>query len=204
MPALGCAGWQIATGLSTEGTAAIVDGALALSRPAGAKTYDEGPTLTQTGLEGDFEIIVSWQDFVPGDSKQGGGPTFNAGVFWTAANGAVYSASAFVGGALGLASIIHGQQFTNNALPISATFFAGASGSFRLKRSGTTMTVTTTIDGQAVSAQSTEPFAEEPLKLSLWMNDNSGSGALEAGVTVTQVAVSGGGGMVKPDDFSCP
>jgi hypothetical protein len=109
-----------------------------------------------------------------------------------------------VGGGLGIASIIHGQQSTNNALPISATFFAGASGSIRLQRSGTTITVTTTIDGQAVSAQSTEPFSEQPLKLSLWMNDNSGSGARAAGVTVTKVSVSGGGGSVKPDDFSCP
>jgi hypothetical protein len=206
MPTVGCAGWQIETRYSMQGTATIVGGALELSRPAGVKNYDDGPTVTQLGLSGDFDITVTWRDFMPGDSNLGGGPTFHAGVFWTAPGGAVYSASGWLGGGLGEASIIHGQQFTNNSLPLSTTFFAGASGSFRLQRAAGMMTVTTTIDGQAVTAQSSEPFSEEPLRFSLWMNDSSGSfsSAQAAGVTVTGVAVSGGGGLVKSDDFSCP
>lgn len=203
---VGCADWQIETQYSMQGTATIVGGALELSRPVGVKNYDDGPTVTQTGLSGDFDITVTWQDFMPGDSKQGGGPTFHAGVFWTTTGGLVYSGTASLGGGLGEASIVHGQQFTNNTLPLSTTFFAGASGSFRLQRARGMMTITTTINGQAVTAQSTEPFAEEPLKFSLWMNDNSGSfsSSQAAGVTVTGVAVNGGGGLVKSDDFSCP
>lgn len=206
MPTVGCAGWQIETRYSMQGTATIVGGALELSRPVGVKNYDDGPTVTQLGLSGDFDITVTWRDFMPGDSNLGGGPTFHAGVFWTAPGGAVYSASGWLGGGLGEASIIHGQQFTNNPLPLSTTFFAGASGSFRLQRAAGMITVTTTIDGQAVTAQSSEPFSEEPLRFSLWMNDNSGSfsSSQAAGVTVTGVAVSGGGGLVKSDDFSCP
>ncbi|MEO7038177.1 MAG: hypothetical protein ABI548_29685 [Polyangiaceae bacterium] len=203
-PTLGCAAWQVETGFATTGTATIVGGRLALARPAGSQTYDDGPTLTQAGLSGDFDITVSWQAFAPGDSKPGIGPAFNAGVFWHEPSGSIYSAAARVGGGTGQASIVHGKQSTVNSLPESATLFAGASGSFRLQRAGTSMTVTTTINGQAVSAQSTEPFPEQPLTLSLWMNDSSSSGAQDAGVTVTQVALSGGGGTVKPDDFSCP
>ena len=86
--------------------------------------------------------------------------------------------------------------------------FADASGSFRVQRASSMMTVTTTIDGKVVSAQSTESFPEEPLTLRLSMSD-SGSGVgtggpLPAGVTVTKVSVDGGGGLVKSDDFSCP
>ena len=206
MPTVGCASWQIETQFSMQGTATIVGGALELSRPVGVKNYDDGPTVTQTGLSGDFDITVTWQDFMPGDSTQGGGPTFHTGVFWTTTGGTVYSATSSLGGGLGEASIIHGQQFTNNSLPLSTTFFAGASGSFRLQRAAGVMTVTTTINGQAVTTKSTEPFTEEPLRFSLWMNDNSGSlsSAKAAGVTVTGVAVNGGGGLVKSDDFSCP
>jgi hypothetical protein len=203
-PTLGCAGWRLKTSFATAGMAAILDGTLVLGRAAGEMTYDEGPTLTQPGLSGDFDLTVSWRDFAPGASKLGSGPTFHAGVFGGTSQGEIYSATANVGAGTAEASIIHGAQFTVESLPANSTFFAGASGSFRLQRAAAMLTVTTTVDEQVVSAQSSEPFAEEPLELRLWMTDGSSLGTQPAGVTVTRVTVSGGGGTVVSDDFSCP
>jgi hypothetical protein len=137
------------------------------------------------------------------------GPRFAAAAWWhDPITLSVYQASGYVGAATADATISHGQQFTINQLSPSPTpaSLVGASGSFRIQRTGTAMTVTTTVNGQVVTAQSTEPFAEQPLDLVMWMDDTSHSGtpsAEDAAATVTKVQLSGGGGSVKSDDFSC-
>jgi hypothetical protein len=204
MSTVGCAGWLVKTGFAVVGTAAVNNGALVLDRSAGVATYDDGPNLTQPGLTGDFDLTIAWQDFVPGDATPFIGPRFGAGVFWYDPSGSVYQASALVGATSGEATIVHGQQFTINQLSPSPASLVGASGSFEIQRTGSSMTVTSTINGQTASAQSTEPFPEQPLILTLWMDDSNSSGMHEAGVKVTQVTVNGGGGRVKSDDFSCP
>jgi hypothetical protein len=210
---LGCAGWQVQTASGDQTTAKIAGGALVLTRPAGTMAFS-GPyngdiALTQAGLSGDFDVTVSWQAFAPGDAKPFVGPRFSAGAWWQDPSGLIYQATGSVGAATGEAAIIHGQQFTINSLDPSPTpaSFAGATGSFQIQRTGTSMTVTTTMNAETVSAQSTVPFSEQPLTLVMWMDDTSESGTPSmsaAGVTITRVQVSGGGGTVKSDDFSCP
>lgn len=213
-PTLGCAGWKVQTAREDPATAGIVGGALQLDLPAGAIRSD-GPygadvSVAQAGLSGDFNVTISWQDFVPGDATPFVGPRFAAAAWWhDPITSSVYQASGYVGAATADATISHRQQFTINQLRPSPTpaSLVGASGSFRIQRTGTAMTVTTTVNGQVVIAQSTEPFSEQPLDLVMWMDDTSHSGtpsAKEAAVTVTQVQLSGGGGSVKSDDFSCP
>jgi hypothetical protein len=54
-----------------------------------------------------------------------------------------------------------------------------------------------------VTAQSTVPFPEQPLTLFLGIDDMDGMGMGTASIKVTGVTVTGGGGAVHPDDFSC-
>jgi hypothetical protein len=70
--------------------------------------------------------------------------------------------------------------------------------------------VQTTINGQLVSAQSemSEPFSEQPLTLFLSLDDEAlaynDTTTQDSAITFTQVQVTGGGGQVKSEDFSCP
>ena len=63
--------------------------------------------------------------------------------------------------------------------------------------------MTTTLNGQSVTAQSTAPFPEQPLTLFLGIDDLDGTGMGTASIKVTGVTITGGGGAVHSDDFSC-
>jgi hypothetical protein len=205
---LGCAKWTVDQPTKPSVTATAEAGGLVLAHPAGALSFGAkygNFSLVQDGLSGDFDITVSWKDFVPGDAKYFLGPKFEAGVFWRAPGGAIFSAVGNVGAGTTQASIVHGDQFTINSLsPVEAlTWYEGASGSFRLQRAGSTVTVTTKVNDKSVSATSTEPFPEQPLELALWFDADTVAATKASGVTITGVTVTGGGGTVRPDDFSC-
>ena len=218
-PKLGCAGWQldlIAGGLSN---ATLVAGGVKLSRPVGTlrstRSYFNGAevALEQTGLVGDFDITIGFKDFIPGDAVPFSGPRLAAGVWWhNIVDSRVYQANGMVGLTTAGALVSHRMQYDNvwlNPSPAPSSL-VGASGTFRIKRAGSVVTVETTVNGQVASAQSdaTEPFAEEPLTLFIEFA-NLGArydepSTVEAGATISSVQVTGGGGQVKSDDFSCP
>jgi hypothetical protein len=83
----------------------------------------------------------------------------------------------------------------------------GASGTIHVKRVGGDVAVEANVNGQITSAQSTEPFTEEPLTLFIGFDDYAAPygepSTLESGVTISDVQVTGGGGLVMSDDFSC-
>jgi hypothetical protein len=207
---LGCAKWTVDQATMHPVTATTGAGGLVLAYPPGVLSFGASHgdfSLIQEGLRGDFDIIVNWKDFVPGDAKYFQGPKLEAGLYWHDPGGAVYSAVGNVGSGTMQAAIVHGEQFTINSLsPVEPlTWYEGAAGSFRLQRAGTTVTVTTEVNDKSVTAASTEPFSEEPLQLALWFDaDTIDVPAIKpSGVTITGVTVTGGGGTVKPDDFSC-
>ena len=180
---LGCAGWQVERAAGSAATAAVVNGMLALQRPAGpalplaSTIYNEADlAVTQAGLTGDFAVTVAWQSF-SGTTMPFIGPRIQAGIWMTGPNGGlVAQASAEVGRATGWASIVHGQQFTLNSLNPTPASIAGASGTFTLQRTAGAVTVSTTLNHETVSAQSTETFADQPLKLFLSIGDQDVGG----------------------------
>jgi hypothetical protein len=219
---LGCAHWQVSTVADSAATAVISGGALILTRPGGPAPFDSTPfngaelALSQPGLQGDFDITVAWGDFQPGGGTPFVGPRVQAGVWFQApptatGDGSVSQsnpldhAEGTVGGGTVRASIVHESptQLTDNPISPTPASLVDASGTFRIQRSGTTCTVTTTLNGQSVAAQSTVPFPEQPLTLFLGIDDMDGMGAGTASIKVTGVTVTGGGGAVHSDDFSC-
>lgn len=208
---LGCAKWIVEQADTLPVQVTSSDDGLVLVYPAGTSSFAAAFgdfSLVQEGLSGDFDITVSWKDFVPGDVKPFLGPRFEAGIFWHEPSGSVYSGTSRVGGGTAEAAVIHGEQFTLNSLsPVEApAWYEGAAGSFRFQRSSDLLTVTTTVNGKSVTAMSEEPFPEEPLQLALWFDSDTRStkSTKPSGVTITGVEVTGGGGSVKSDDFSCP
>jgi hypothetical protein len=208
---LGCAPWIGDQPSKRAATATFGPDGLVLAYPVGMAS--QGPklgdfSLVQAGLSGDFDVTVGWNSFLPGDVKPFKGPKFKAGLFWSEPDGTIYSAIGNVGGGTTQATLIHGDQFTINSLsPVeAAAWYEGAAGSFRFQRSGSTVTVTSQVNGKSVTAISTEPFSEQPLELALWFDAETGTtpSTKPSGVTITGVQVAGGGGLVKPDDFSCP
>jgi hypothetical protein len=207
---IGCAGWVIERAKGASATAAISNGHLLLARPAGPPDFDAiyneaDLAVTQSGLTGDFDITVDWQAF-SSNSTPFLGPRVEAGVWLPNGNGGVVAqGSAEVGRASGWASIVSASQFTTNSLNPTPASVDGAAGSFHLQRVGTSLTVTSTVNGEVVTAQSTAPFDYAPLKLFLSIGDHDvkspDTGATS--IAITKVTVSGGGGGVKSDDFSC-
>ncbi|HEY4105285.1 MAG TPA: hypothetical protein VGM44_15415 [Polyangiaceae bacterium] len=210
---IGCAGWQVDIAQGDAATAEIQNGKLVLAHPAntvaGSNDFGGDIALVQDGLTGDFDVTLNFEDFVPGDAKPFVGPRLVAQVRYHDPSGSIYSAGGTVGSATGQASVVHQPQFTINSLDPSPapSSFVGASGSFHIQRASNEITVTTTVNGQTVTAQSTTPFPEQPLTLLFFLDDGEDAGLMAPqayGATVSKVTVVGGGGTVKSDDFSCP
>jgi len=79
----------------------------------------------------------------------------------------------------------------------------GASGSFRFQRTAGILSAITTVNSQSARAESAEPIDQEPFTLFICIGDPDGTGAGPASIKLTDVTVTGGGGVVKWDDFSC-
>jgi hypothetical protein len=163
--------------------------------------------VIQEALQGDFVVTATWEDFQPGDAVPFVGPGVDVGVWWNdSTTGSVYQATASVGTATAMAVVIGDGEFTRNALDPSPApeSLIGASGTFRIQRQGTLATVTTTVNGATVSAQSTELFTTEPLTLFMGIGASDGwVSAVEASIRILDVVVEGGGSEVLSDDFSC-
>jgi hypothetical protein len=212
--ALGCAEWGLLSAPGNPTSATVVDGALLLERPDEAETPSDpfyrfaDLAVNQGGLSGDFEITVEWQDFQPGGAVGFVGAQVKAGVWWVGSPGA--QALATVGQGTATAQIVQDdgpEEFNINYLEPrpSTESLVGASGTFHISRSGTFVFVKTTVNGQTVSAASSEPFIEEPLALFLAIgNSDFDEGMGDASIRITNVTVVGGGGLVESDDFSCP
>lgn len=215
-PTIGCAGWTFDLAKGTLADVTMISGGARFTRPATTSdpsvTYFNGAdvAIEQTGLTGDFDVKVSFKDFVPGKGKSFSSPRAEAGVWWhDPATGNIYQAIGLVGGISIGAVVSHGHQFTINYPPTPAGSLDGASGSFQVTRVGTVVTVKTLVNGQLASAQSelSEPFSEEPLTLFLSLDDEGRAfddPPQDSAITFTQVQVTGGGGQVKSEDFSCP
>jgi hypothetical protein len=203
---LGCARWVVSADKATSATVEIAGGALLFRRPQGGEQLF-GPfngadvAVEQAGLTGDFDVKIDWRRFQPGGGAFFNGPRASAGVWWTPDT---YQASAGVGTGTGTATIVHGKQFELDTLPNIPASLVDAAGSFEIQRAAGSVTVTTIVNGQTVTAHSTEPFPEQPLTLYLAIGNLSGPDEMgTASVEFTRVTVTGGGGQVKSDDFSC-
>lgn len=216
-PTLGCAGWQLDLSAGNPSSATLVDGGVKLVRPVGTIRTSFGyfnsadVALEQTGLVGDFDITISFKDFVPGDAVPFSGPRLSTGVWWhdSGGSGRVYQAHGSVGQTTGGVVLSHGDQLDIKWLdpsPAPASLI-GASGTIHVKRVGGDVSVEANVNGQVTNLQSTEPFPEEPLTLFIGFDDYGAPygepSTLESGVTITNVQVTGGGGLVMSDDFSC-
>jgi len=215
-PTLGCAKWQLDLTAGNPSNATLVAGGVKLTRPVGTIRASGGyfngsdVALEQTGLVGDFDITIGFKDFVPGDAVPFKGPRLTAGIWWHDVSGSIYQGLGTVGKTTGSAVLFHGDQFDINLLNPSPSSLVGASGTIHIKRVASVVTVETTVNSQVVSAKSasTEPFTEEPLTLFIGFDQSDADfnvpSAVESGATITSVHVTGGGGQVKSDDFSCP
>lgn len=209
VPTVGCAGWTVVRSQGSASTATIANGALTLARPASPKS--DHPSfngadlaLVQSGLTGDFDVAVQWEAF-HGTSVSLQGPAAQVGV-WMSNGGMSSQATGEVGRGSGWATVSHGSQLTENALSSVPPAIDGSSGSFRIRRVGGHVTVTTVVSGATAVAESTGDFSDSPLALFIAIGDDYAHGADTgaASIRIKRVTVTGGGGAVKSDDFTCP
>lgn len=209
-----CATWTLDSAMGSTSTAMLTDGGLELTQPAGSwadfsDVFNSATIgLSQTGLTGDFDIVVSFDQFQPGDGMVVNGPLFEAGVWFHDTNGTISQATGTVGQQTGTAGTqiwptpSSGTGETKSLNHVAdATWLIGASGTIELQRTGDTATATTTVDGYTI-ASTASPFPTEPLTffLSLVNRDQDLDDA-DTSVRVTSVAVSGNG--IAPDQFNC-
>jgi hypothetical protein len=203
----GCALWEVITAPGSTSTATLLDGALHLVRPGGPPDSggffgSNGVDVVQRGLTGDFDVVVSFEGFVQGDTEARKGPYFNAGVY----GGATAVARGMVGMQITRLNVsIDGMGNTRSTLHApDATWLEDASGSFQFRRQGTEMTATVTVGALSESESSPLPFDAESLSLFIGIgNGDEDLGLQESAIKITSVEVTGGGGVVKSDSFDC-
>jgi len=209
-----CASWMIDMFGDSGATATLESGALVLRRPGPTDAAPvNGPfngddlALSQVGLTGTFDVNVDWEGL-----QTGGGvwSQIEAGIWWNdPQSGNIYQAAGSVGGNGGEVVIINDPQFTidQTDLPLTPSALDGARGSFHFIRTAAGASSTTTVNGQAVTAQATAPFPDATYTLFIGIgigpiaNDNDLHD--EESIRITRVTVTGGGGTVKSDEFAC-
>jgi hypothetical protein len=210
----GCATWTVERGDSTS-TVELVDGGVVLKLPAGTFT-NYGPfnfadiALSQSGLTGDFDVVISFDQLQPGDEIPLAGPRFEAGVWHHAESGDVTQANGRVGQEVATVSTVvwpvphmgTGMTKSVDHLIPDDTWLIDASGRIELRREGTTITGTITVEGESVTYTSDEVFDVDPLELYLSLgNSDEERSTAEASVRITSVMVEGEG--VMSDTFDC-
>ena len=212
----GCASWKIESG-SEYGTAELADSALVL-RTAGlpVRSSNTSPfngldlAFSQEGLTGDFDVTISWEEL-----RTGGGlwSRIEGGVWFddpNSGNGYVYQVVGDIGGSGGMAVVVNqpADFLLDSFVGPSAATFEDASGSFHIVRTATGATSTTTMkNGMTATSRSTTPLPD--VSYTLFIGIGIGPFSYdedehdEASIRITGVTVSGGGGTVKSDDFSC-
>lgn len=208
----GCATWALETAHAATSTIALTDGGVLLFRPGGASNtqtlYNTADVaLSQPGLSGDFDIVVRYDNFQPGDATPFQGPEFQAGAIRRDPTGYIYQVSGSVGAGDGDMAIL----VPNDDTPITAfspipdpAALVGASGAIEVARKDGIMTSSVTINGVKNSISSTTPYNEDGFVffVSIGLRGES-QGPADASVRITSVEVEGGGGAVMSDSFDC-
>jgi hypothetical protein len=206
----GCATWELQTAQGATSTITLSDGGLVLLRPGDAtntatvfNTTDV--VVSQAGLSGDFDVVLDFSEFRPGDAIQFVGPEFQMGVYKREASGSIYQAVGRVGAGDAILGIVIPDEDPQISFfdPVPATL-DDASGSIELARKSGIVTVTITINGVENSISSTTPYDADDLTLFIGIGlYGSSQGPADASVLVSKVEVEGGGGTVKSDPFTC-
>jgi hypothetical protein len=206
----GCATWNLETARGATSTITLTDGGVLLFRPGDANNtqtvYNTTDiALSQPGLSGDFDIVVSYDNFQPGDAQPFWGPEFQAGAYLRESSGYVYEADGRVGAGDGVMAV----RVPNDDTPIG-TFspipdsLVGASGSIEIARKDGIMTSAVTINGVTNSVSSTTPFYEDGFVFFVGIGlSGEAVGPADASVRITSIKVEGGGGAVMSDAFDC-
>lgn len=213
MEVLGCAPWQVLRSTSTLASVSVSDGALNFERDPGApppffeRVHNNAEiAVAQSGLIGDFDVTIEWEGFQPGGSMLLNGPIIGAGLVWQEETRRTYVAHADVRSGTASATVIVPdgdlQLVFLDPTPDPASLM-GASGSFRFRRTAGILSTITTVNSQSARAESDEPVEQEPFTLFICIGDPDGTGTGPASIKITDVTVTGGGGVVKSDDFSC-
>jgi len=208
----GCATWALETAHGASSSITLTDGGVLLFRPGGASNtqtlYNTADVaLSQPGLSGDFDIVVRYDNFQPGDATPFQGPEFQAGAIRRDPTGYIYQVSGSVGAGDGDMAIL----VPNDDTPITAfspipdpAALVGASGAIEIARKDGIMTSSVTINGVKNSISSTTPYNEDGFVffVSIGLRGES-QGPADASVRITSVEVEAGGGAVMSDSFDC-
>jgi hypothetical protein len=162
--------------------------------------------VTQSGLVGDFDVNIEWEGFQPGGSMLLNGAIIGAGLVWQDETQTSYVAGAELrSGTAGARVYVPDGDLELVFLdptPDPASLI-GASGSFRFRRTAGILSTITTVNSQSARAEAVEPIEQEPFTLFISIGNPDGSGTGPASLRITDVTVTGGGGVLKSDDFSC-
>lgn len=208
----GCATWTLETAHGASSTITLTDGGVLLFRPGDTtntqRLYNTADVaLSQPGLSGDFDIVVSYDNFQPGDATPFEGPVFEVGALRRDPTGYIYQASGSVGAGDGDMAIL----VPNDDTPVTSfspipdpAALVGASGSIEIARKDGIMTSSVSINGVKNSIASTTPYNEDGFVffVSIGLRGES-QGPADASVRITNVKVEGGGGAVMSDAFDC-
>lgn len=206
----GCATWTIETAPNATSSITPTDGGLLLFRPGDDPStrgvYDTSHiAISQPGLTGDFDVVVEFDHFQPGDARSPWGPVFETGVWFHDPDGLVYQASAQVGaGDAQLQVDVHdGDTLIEFFSPTPATL-VDAAGSLEIQRSAGIFTASAVINNVKNSKSSSTPYNAEPLLFYIGIGYmGMRVGPADASVRITRVTVKGGGGSVLSDTFDC-
>lgn len=211
-----CATWKVQRGQSGMSTAELVEGGLLLTRPGGSFS-DDGPyngadiAISQSGLTGDFDVVVAFDELEPSDGKPFQGPTFTAGVWHHSDNGEIWQANGRVG--QGVANVstqlwpvegmgVGDTESVDHTIVAGDMWLVGASGTIELSRTGTSITATITVNGESATYTPPEAFDVDPLDLFLQIaNTAEDYGMTDMAVRITSVMVTGDG--IMSDTFDC-
>lgn len=205
-----CATWQLETARDATSTITLTDGGVLVLRPADASNTEtvynaSDVAISQTGLTGDFDILVEYDRFQPGYAHPFAGPLLDAGVWFHDADGSVYQASGSVGAGDGrLAIIVPDDDALIHAFDPIPDDLVDVSGSIELARNAGIFTVTVVINGVTNTISSSVPYDAEPLVLFIGIGQQGQKiGSADASARIKRVTVQGGGGSVLSDTFDC-
>jgi hypothetical protein len=208
----GCAAWDLQIAPNATSTITQTDGGVLLSRPGDDPTTDpvfnnSDVAISQTGLTGDFDVRVTFEDFQPGDAHPVQGPVLEAGAWIRASDGFINQATGVVGAGDGEVAVIVPYDDTPivalSPLPADGAL-VGASGSIEIIRKDGIFTSTIVVNGVTDTVSSTTPYLGEPMTFFIGIGLlGESQGDADASVKVTGVTVTGGGGGVLSDSFDC-
>jgi hypothetical protein len=206
----GCATWTLETARNATSTIALTDGGVLLFRPGDASNtqtvYNTSDVaISQAGLTGDFDVLVEFDHFEPGDAHPFWGPALEAGVWFHDTDGRVYQANGSVGAGDGrlVVSVPDDDTPIHGFDPIPDTL-VDAAGSIEIARNAGIFTVTVVINGVTNTISSSVPYDAEPLVLFIGIGlMGQSDGPADSSVRVTSVTVDGGGSTVQSDAFDC-